>query len=261
MGTLHFPYPLDHDAGEIRRKMVQIRDSFVWAKALYVWDDPDMMHIEADRQKGTMIQKLQQRVKSVKKSLSIESAYFVPRPSGMAALRELRKRGVKVRVMTNSLASNDVIPAHAGYAGYRKELLMNGVELHELRPDVGAHKVVNGTLIAATLNTGLHTKAMVFDDNAVFVGSFNLDPRSAAINTEGGLYIESPKIAREVLAYMREGVKLKNSYRVVLDSRGGLAWITVIDDKVTIYHSDPKAGEWKRLKAGLIGILPVELQL
>ena len=258
---LDFPYPLNQDVKTLRKDMIRIRDSFIWAKGHYVWDDPDTMQIDADNQSNTMIQKLEQRVRSVKKSLHIESAYFVPRPIGMAALKRLQKRGAQVQIMTNSLASNDVIPAHAGYAGYRKELLEAGVELYELRPDAGANKVVNQQLITDTINTGLHTKAMVFDDNAVFVGSFNLDPRSAAINTEGGLYIESPKIAKEVLAYMRGGVDLKSSYKVMIDSEGKLIWVTETDGKKVVYHSEPEADGWKRFQSGFIGILPVELQL
>ena len=258
--TLNFPYPLNKDITTLKKDLIQIRKSFTWAKSTYVWDEPGNMQVRPDKQTNTMIQQLEKRVRSVKKSLYIESAYFVPRPVGMAALKRLQKRGAKVRIMTNSLASNDVIPAHAGYAGYRKKLLRAGVELYELRADVGANRITNKQLITHTINTGLHTKAMVFDGKAVFVGSFNLDPRSAAINTEGGLYIESQKIAREVLAYMNEGVKLKNSYRVILDNRGSLAWVTVINGKITVYHSDPEVGEWKRMKAGFIGILPVELQ-
>jgi len=261
IAKLNFPYPLNQDVKTLREDMIRIRDSFIWAKGHYVWDDPDTMYIDADNQTNTMIQKLEQRVRSVKKSLYIESAYFIPRPIGMAALKRLQKRGAKVQIMTNSLASNDVVPAHAGYAGYRKALLQAGVELYELRPDVGANKVVNQRLITDTNNTGLHTKAMVFDDNAVFVGSFNLDPRSAAINTEGGLYIESPKIAGEVLAFMAKGVKPENSYRVMLDSNGNLIWITTIDGKQVIYHNEPEANGWKRFQSGFIEMLPVELQL
>lgn len=261
ISKLDFPYPLDQDVKTLRREMTQIRDSFIWAKGHYVWDEPDNMQIEVDKQTNTMIQQLEERVRSVKKSLYIESAYFVPRPVGMAALKRLQKRGAKVQIMTNSLASNDVVPAHAGYAGYRKELLQAGVELYELRPDAGANKIVNDQLITNTINTGLHTKAMVFDDNAVFIGSFNLDPRSAAINTEGGLYIESPKIAKKVMAFMNKGVKPENSYRVMLDNKGELFWVTEINGKKVIYHSEPEASGWKRFQSGFIEILPVELQL
>ncbi len=261
ISKLDFPYPLDQDVKTLERDILRIRDSFIWAKGLYVWDEPSNMQIQADRQANTMIQKLEQRVRSVKKSLYIESAYFVPRPIGIAALQRLHKRGAKVQIMTNSLASNDVIPAHAGYAAYRKKLLQAGVDLYELRPDASANKVVNKQLITSTIKTGLHTKAMVFDNSSVFVGSFNLDPRSASINTEGGLYIESPEIARELLAYMSGGVDPKSSYKVMLDSEGKLFWVTDIDGKKVIYHSEPETNRWKRFKSGFIEILPIELQL
>ena len=261
IAKLNFPYPLNQDVKTLKNDIIHIRDSFIWAKGHYVWDDPDTMHIVADDQTNTMIQKLENRVRSVKNSLHIESAYFVPRPIGMAALKRLQERGAKVQIMTNSLASNDVIPAHAGYAGYRKELLEAGVELYELRPDVGANSVVNKKLITNTVNTGLHTKAMVFDENAVFVGSFNLDPRSAAINTEGGLYIESPQIAKEVLEYMSVGVDPNNSYRVMMDKQGELYWTTTTNGKNVVYHSEPKASWWQRFQSDFIQILPVELQL
>jgi putative cardiolipin synthase len=208
-----------------------------------------------------MIKKLENRVKTIKKCLCMESAYFVPRPSGMQALKELQKRGVKVRILTNSLASNDVVPAHAGYAGYRKQLIRAGVALYELRGDAGANKIINKKHIVNTINSGLHTKALVFDYEAVFVGSFNLDPRSAAINTEGGLYIESKKIAKEVLLYMQEGIKPQNSYKVKLDSKGHLIWTTLVNGKQEVYHHEPEAEILKRIESEFIELLPVELQL
>ncbi len=261
VGKLNFPYPLNQNIKALTKDIGHIRDSFIWAKGLYVWDDPDMMHVEADDQKDTMIQKLGVRSHSIKKSLYMESAYFVPRPSGIAEIARLHKQGVKIRLLTNSLASNDVIPAHAGYAGYRKELLKNGVELYELRPDAGARKVTNDKLLTKTIHTGLHAKAMVIDKEAVFVGSFNLDPRSAAINTEGGLYIESPKIARELLKFMEVGIDPRNSYRVRLDDEGNIDWATEKNGKKVFYHSEPEVNGWKRFKSGFIEILPVELQL
>jgi len=258
---LDFPYPLNNDVKTLKRKLISIRNSFIWAKGTYVWDDPKIMMTQPDKQENTMIQKLEQRVASVKKCLCIESAYFIPRPRGMTLLKRLQKKGVRVRIMTNSLASNDVTPAHAGYASYRKALLKSGVELYELRSDAGANRIINKKHISRTSNSGLHTKAIVFDKNAVFVGSFNLDPRSASINTEGGLYIESKRIAKEVMTYMEKVIQIKNSYRVMLDKKGELKWITEVNGTKVIYHSEPEASIWKRFESGLIGILPVELQL
>ncbi len=261
LAAINFPYILNRDVKALRSRLLSIRDNFIWAKGQFVWDDPETMSLNTEHQKGTMIEKLSERVKSLKKQLIVESAYFVPRDSGIAELRQLNKMGIRVRILTNSLASNDVIASHAGYAGYRKKLIKSGVELYELRPDAGGDNVTNKKLLTATNKSALHTKTMVFDDSAVFIGSFNLDPRSAAINTEGGLYIESPKLVMEVMAYMKDGIKPKNSYRVILDTKGELAWVTTIEGKRIIYHSDPEVGVWRQFKSDLIEILPIELQL
>ena len=108
---------------------------------------------------------------------------------------------------------------------------------------------------------GLHAKAMVFGEETVFIGSFNIDPRSAAINTEGGLYVESPELAKKVIAYMSEGVIPENSYHVVLDKNGDLKWVTETKGKQEVYDTDPETSGWERFKSGVIQALPVEDQL
>ena len=138
----------------------------------------------------------------------IELPYFVLPAGAQATVQALHERNVRVRVLTNSLASNDVLPAHSGYAKTRKQLLESGMELYELRPDTDAFRP-GWSLLSKGSRAALHNKAMVFDREAVFIGSFNLDPRSAWINTEAGLYIESPELAerlvgRESLSANRE---------------------------------------------------------
>ena len=100
------------------------------------------------------------------------------------------------------------------------------MELYELRPDTDAFRP-GWSLLSGRSRAALHTKAMVFDREAVFIGSFNLDPRSAVINTEAGLYIESPELAERLTAYMATGVVPANSYRVLLDPNGEIVWETV----------------------------------
>jgi putative cardiolipin synthase len=177
--------------------------------------------------------------------------------TGVERLKQLTSRGVRVRVMTNSLASNDVLAAHAGHAKRRKTLIENGIELYEMRPDAGA---VNRSADSAT-TAALHTKAIVFDREAVFIGSFNLDPRSASINTEAGLYVESLQLAEQVIAFMDEGVGADNSYRVRLDDSGDLVWITTIDDAEVRFSQDPHSNFLSRVFARIISMLPVEQQL
>ena len=107
----------------------------------------------------------------------------------------------------------------------------------------------------------LHTKAIVFDRESVFIGSYNLDPRAAEINTEMGLYVESPELARQVIAHMDEGVLPQNSYRVELDGDGDLVWITEKDGEEVRYIWEPESTFWQRFASGFIKMLPVEDQL
>jgi putative cardiolipin synthase len=160
------------------------------------------------------------------------------------------------------MVSNDVLAAHAGYAKQRVELVKNGVELYELRPDAGNIRNTGRQAIVSTESmAALHTKAMVFDRDSVFIGSFNLDPRSANINTEAGLYVESPELAQQVIAFLDEGVTPENSYRVTLDEKGDLVWITEIDGKEVRYGKDPDSTFWQRFMSGFIQMLPVQGQL
>jgi putative cardiolipin synthase len=192
----------------------------------------------------------------------MESAYFVMPDFGMDKVVELVGRNVRVRVLTNSLASNDVIAAHAGHAKRRKQLVESGVELYELRPDAGAvRQHTSAHPDKKSVGSSLHTKAVVFDRESVFIGSFNLDPRSGSINTEAGLYVESPALAEQVIAFMDEGVSPENSFRVQLDDSGELVWVTEVDGIEVRFEHDPHSSLWERLVAGLIALLPVEHQL
>ena len=165
-----------------------------------------------------------------------------------------------MRVLTNSLASNDMLPAHSGYAKTRRRLLENGMELYELRPDTDAFRP-GWSLLSGRSPAALHTKAMIFDGEAVFIGSFNLDPRSAVINTEAGLYIESPELARKLTVYMATGVVPANSYHVRLDPDGKIVWETVRDGNRVRYQDEPETGFRRRLLADLLKLLPIDSQL
>ncbi len=251
-----YPHPLERDVAVLRSVLDTIFDSFIWAPGWIVWDDPASIQEEAGA--STLLEALHRRAGRLESELLIESAYYVPRDRGVAVLKTLHDRGVRIRVLTNSLASNDVLAAHAGYSKRRAKLLANGVELYELRPDAGS---ISKQLLSGTSKAALHTKAMVFDRKDVFVGSFNLDPRSGDINTEAGLYVESPELAAQVIAYMDEGVLPRNSYRVLLDEDGRLYWVTESDGQELRYHKDPQSSYWQRFLAGFIRILPIEGQL
>jgi phosphatidylserine/phosphatidylglycerophosphate/cardiolipin synthase-like enzyme len=251
-----YPYPLDQDVAALRSELSSIRDQFIWAPGRIVWNDPAA--IEQGIQAGVIFKAFDKKIQTLQKELLIESAYFVVRDRALEIAKQLTDRGVRIRVLTNSLASNDVVAAHAGYAKRRKGLLEAGVELYEYRPDsmVGKTRAWRGESKAA-----LHTKAVVFDRESVFIGSFNLDLRSADINTEAGLYVESPELAEQVIAYMDEGVRPENSYRVMLDQDGDLYWVTEVDGAEARYYEEPQTTFGQRFMSGLIMILPIEQQL
>jgi putative cardiolipin synthase len=204
---------------------------------------------------------LERDVAELEREVLVETAYFVPQAGGVALAERLRSKGVRMRLLTNSLASNDVLAAFAGYSRYREGLVAAGVELHELRPDAGPIRQRMFFGVRGGSRAGLHTKAIVFDRKDVFIGSFNLDPRSSLINTEAGLFIESPELAAQVAAHMDEGVRLDNAYRVQLDPSGRLYWITEDAGKEIRYDVDPLSTPRQRLEAGWIRMLPFEDQL
>lgn len=176
--------------------------------------------------------------KSATHELLIVSPYFVPGPHGMQVIGDLVARGVKVSVLTNSLAATDAAVAHIGYSRYRKSLLKLGVELFELRPQPGAQ----GTNLSAlgSSKASLHAKALLVDRRRLFIGSFNVDQRSTLENTEMGLRIESAALSAEVLHLLGERGE-EGRYRVQLAPDGHLQWVTRTDGREQVFDHEPGA--------------------
>ena len=253
-----YPYPIDQDLDELAAQGAELRDNLVWAHGRIIADDPET--IARGKESDDVVAFIRGRVAQLKEELLVESPYFVLPAGAQATVKALHERNVRVRVLTNSLASNDMLPAHSGYAKTRRRLLENGMELYELRPDTDAFRP-GWSLLSGRSRAALHTKAMAFDREAVFIGSFNLDPRSAVINTEAGLYIESPELAERLTAYMATGVVPANSYRVLLDPNGEIVWETVRDGQRVRYRDEPETGFRRRFVADLWKLLPIDSQL
>ena len=253
-----YPYPIDQDLHELEAQSAALRESLVWAPGRIIADDPEAItHRKAADDVVTFIRG---RVVELKEELLAEAPYFVLPARAQATIKALHGRGVRVRVLTNSLASNNQLAAHSCYAKTRRRLLENGMELYELRPDTDAFRS-GWALGSGRSRAALHTKAMVFDRKAVFIGSFNLDPRSAVINTEAGLYIESRELAERLTAYMATGVVPANSYHVLLDASGEVVWETVTDGQTVRYQDEPDTGFRRRFVTDLLKMLPIESQL
>jgi putative cardiolipin synthase len=254
MAAEGFPYDPEREA-EKHFGSDRLRGYFEWAPGKVLYDKPELLQSGSD---AGIRDELAREIEAVEREVLIEAAYFVIRDEGLEIARRLRERGVRLRVLTNSMASNDVLPAHAGYASCRSELLAMGAELYELRPDPTLKR--KWTVLSGKSKAGLHTKAVIFDRKTVFIGSYNLDPRSARINTEIGLLIRSEKFAEQVGVYMDGGVRPKNSYRVTVDS-GHLAWLTEDDGIEVLYEKEPETSWWQRFYGGFLRMLPIKSQL
>ena len=257
MASERLPYPIDEEVDDLEAEMGDIRDSLIWAPVRVLYDPPEKA---ADKAGHDIFSELDTLVANAQKEVLIENAYFVPRDHGVELTAALKARGVRVRVLTNSLASTDLVAVHSGYQKYRDDMLENGVEMYELRPDSTMDRLRWSGLPSLKSRAGLHAKAMVVDRRYVVVGSYNLDPRSADINTELALLVDSPAFAELVAEFFDDGVKPENSYRVTLE-RGRLKWTAGDDGTARVYEKEPETSWWQRFKAGAIGILPIHSML
>ncbi len=260
-GVKDFPYPIDTSSDVLLEKLEDIRGDFIWAPAKALYDDPDKLETDEEEVADQLIQLGREQDHEI----MIEAAYVVPGSEGVERTRLSKERGIRRRLLTNSLATTDVAAVHAAYAKRRRDLIKNGVELYELRPDAKTRKK-SRSLLAGRSRASLHTKAFVLDRETVVIGSFNLDPRSIDINTEIVILVESPELAAQVLEYMEEGIRPENSYRVVLEidpetQTESLVWITRNDGEEVRYYSDPEVSVWRGFTTWLIGLLPLEEQL
>ena len=189
-----------------------------WAKAALAYDTPDKAStINGEKPGQLMWKRVATATEAVKSDLIIVSPYLVPGDSEMDLIRQLRERGVRVRILTNSLASTDMPIVHTAYRRYRIPLLQMGVELYEVRPQLGEPETKRGPIKSGSSGAfALHAKVLVFDRQRAFVGSMNFDERSLRVNTELGLIIDSQPIARDIAARFDAITQPANSYKVVL---------------------------------------------
>lgn len=167
---------------------------------------------------GLTTDKLIEEVKKAKHSVTIQTPYLVTTDIGKDLFKSLTSRGVKVDILTNSLASNDNYEAFSGYQRDREALLATGVNLFEFKPDAEIRKKIMSEVMEQQLPTspifGLHAKSIVIDDDTTIIGTFNLDPRSANLNTESLVVIKSEALSENVKSGMLEEMKPENAWQV-----------------------------------------------
>lgn len=185
----------------------------------------------------------------------------------MGIFLHLKQRHVRVRILTNSLESNNVLVAHSGYMKYRVPLLEAGVELYEIRSLLGnARGSGQSKNISQHGNYSLHAKLFVFDREKVFIGSMNFDQRSMHLNTEIGLMIDSPELADQIIARFNAMAQPVNAYRLALrpNDTGGssdLVWHTQEDGKAQVYDQEPARSDGQRVLVHTLSLLPLDDEL
>jgi putative cardiolipin synthase len=204
------------------------------------------------------------RLKSVlntaRHRVQVVSPYFVPGLQGMDALVDLRKSGVQVTVLTNSLAATDVPAVYAGYLKRRKPLLEAGMGIYELQPGLQPRADQRVHESFGSSRSSLHAKTFTIDREQLFIGSFNFDRRSAHLNTEMGFVIQSPVLAR-VVSIGIDHLVADQSYEVRLNEWGNVEWVQRVEGNDVVYPHDPGVSVWKRFGVELLSILPIDALL
>ncbi|WP_449283993.1 phospholipase D family protein [Luteimonas yanweni] len=244
-----------------------------WSDRIHIVSDPPVKG-RGDDSSDWLVGQVDASLRAAKRAALLVSPYFVPGEDTSDVLTGLAANGVHVGVVTNSLAANDVAAVHGGYAKYRKRLLAGGVHLYELRPEAatgiangdgnGGSADASGRPRAGRVGSSgasLHTKAFLVDDTHGFIGSYNLDPRSAYLNTEMGVFFDDPGLAADLRAEYLHLAGSGISWKVGLDADGDLAWLDAAGPEPRLLHREPEASRWRRLQALVFRHLPLESQL
>ncbi|WP_245982659.1 phospholipase D-like domain-containing protein [Trinickia fusca] len=264
-----------HDAEPLASRIAHDRLGLVWADASLSADSPRKATAPQAPYQSPPMHGLAEQLRGADHEVLILSPYFVPHDAGLHLLRELTQRGVRVAVLTNSMASTDTIAVQAGYSPYRVPLLKSGVELYEYEPLQREH---SRYFAGSSSRASLHAKAYVIDRRILVIGSLNFDPRSAHLNTEIALFIDSAPLAGEVAQLIEHAMSPSVSYRVQLATPAETARLRALGSPVSgltwtgdepspngpylrTWSLDPEAGFVRNALTGLFLMLPVDSQL
>jgi putative cardiolipin synthase len=192
---------------------------------------------------------------TARREVLVENAYVIPNQAAIDWVRALTDRGVRIGLVTNSLASHDVPAVNSHYKKWRKTLLEAGVALHEIRHDAAVQLELADTPPTRATFMGLHAKAVTVDGRRAVIGSMNMDPRSGRINTEMAVIVDSPGLAEAVAALIRRDMEPVNSWRVVLGGQGELRWIS----SERSVDTQPARSVWQRVLDVVFMAFPAEL--
>jgi putative cardiolipin synthase len=246
------PLARELEAGEV---------PFDWATARVFYDDPAKTLDQSGDKDILLFSRMLGDVGHAERSFDLVSPYFVPGEDGTRDLVAAAQRGLRIRVLTNSLEATDVSAVHAGYAKRRKDLLRAGIVLYELRPVESDEEKKKRRALGGSAGASLHAKTFAVDGERLFIGSFNFDLRSAELNTELGVLIDDPALAQRLVEMFRNNVRTV-AYEVRLAGDGDLEWIERnADGTEKIYTSEPRVGIFTRAWVGFLSLFPIDWML
>jgi putative cardiolipin synthase len=237
---------------QLIKDLIADRQPLFAAHARVLADSPDKLISEINETHMRLAKDLREVILNAETEIIFISPYYVPGDRGVQLIRDLVSKGVRVVILTNSLASNNHVPVHSGYARYRRDVISAGAELYEARAN--AARELSGNKNGPDTLT-LHTKAFLIDRRQLFVGSLNLDPRSIELNAEMGLLIDSAAMVGSLTQDMEQSLATL-TYRVRLNDKGKLEWHSRIDKQDVIETKEPLTGWWLRFKAWFMKIAP-----
>jgi putative cardiolipin synthase len=260
-------YRAQADSGKPYQSLLGGQLPLSWAPATVVYDSPDKKSIEARTERGRLMGRaVESQIGSSNTELLMVTPYFAPSTSELTVLRKVRAQGAEVKVLTNSLESTTSVAAQSGYDNDRFPLAQAGVQFYELRSSLDSTRGSGQSRqISSYGNYGLHAKLYVFDRERLFIGSWNFDERSRHINTEVGLFIDSPTLAGQLIQRIDAMMRPEAAFHVVVvetvPGKPALAWETESDHHLVRYSREPSRGWWQNLAQKLFGLLPLHKEL
>ena len=245
------------DDSSIDMDLINKRVPFRWTDMQFLSDDVGKLtkSVSSDT---NLVHQLRTLLGRPSKELTIISSYFVPTKEGVDTLVQLANSGINIKILTNSFDATDVTAVHSGYSQWRPKLLRSGIKIYELKSTASEEKRENKLWKARSQSsTSLHAKTFAIDDHQVFIGSYNVDPRSANINTEMGVIINDDKLARQLHEALTDDL-LNQAYEVKLMDNGKLQWHTVKDGNPVIYESEPRVDTADHIWLTIMSWLPID---
>ncbi|MFO7705902.1 MAG: phospholipase D family protein [Halopseudomonas sp.] len=250
------PYTKAMQASSFSTSLSEGRLQLYWGDSDWLADPPSKANAQSAQSEDPHLARiLANHLLDVRSELLMKSAYFIPGSQGVELLTRVVAQGAGVSVLTNSLATTDVLAVHSSYAPYRRPLLKGGVRLWELQPTATNQSSPN-TFISESV-ASLHAKSFVFDRYKLFIGSINSDPRSIELNTEAGVMVYQAELAQRLAELFQRWTSDDYAFELRLGEGDRLEWHA--GDK--LWTSEPEAGRVRRFKAWLIDWLPIEGQL